>query len=261
MLKTITPILRVAASVRGLTTTLLQACATVKRPPANYMRSPNDYNSQQRCSWDRNSVTFHEAVGVAKKSLPPEIFLTSDIVEIVKFDFPRVSVRKLFRVKFPAETVDWRYESRAFWKCLHGLMLGSIWPRVYNYKWSVASFGGRGVNEVWCASPHIWFGWICYDYNFDCNYTGGPGSQTVFLQRTRPVGNRIMSIYLFFFFQFNTQRMYIPECINTQRMYIPECINTQRMYILEFILETLYFYCNLVWLHRCYFSLLSVYFA
>ncbi len=48
--------MRVAASVRGLTATLLQACATVKRPPANYMRSPNDHNSQQRCSWDRNSV-------------------------------------------------------------------------------------------------------------------------------------------------------------------------------------------------------------
>ncbi len=57
MLKTITPIMRVAASICGLTTTLLQACATVKRPPANYMRSPNDHNSQQRCSWDRKSVT------------------------------------------------------------------------------------------------------------------------------------------------------------------------------------------------------------
>ncbi len=50
MLKTITPIMRVAASIRGLTTTLLQACATVKRPLANYMRSPNNHNSQQRCT-------------------------------------------------------------------------------------------------------------------------------------------------------------------------------------------------------------------
>ena len=49
--------MRVAASVRDLTTTLLQVCATVKRPPANYMRSPNNHNSQQRCSWDHNSVT------------------------------------------------------------------------------------------------------------------------------------------------------------------------------------------------------------
>ncbi len=49
--------MRVAASVCSLTTSLLQACATVKRPPANYMRSPKDHNSQQRCSWDRNSVT------------------------------------------------------------------------------------------------------------------------------------------------------------------------------------------------------------
>ncbi len=57
MLKTIIHIMWVAASVGGLTITLLQACATVKRPPANYMRSPNDQNSQQNCSWDRNSVT------------------------------------------------------------------------------------------------------------------------------------------------------------------------------------------------------------
>ncbi len=57
MLKTITPILWVAVSLRDITTTLLQACTTVKRPPANYMRSPDDHNSQRRCSWDRNSVT------------------------------------------------------------------------------------------------------------------------------------------------------------------------------------------------------------
>ncbi len=44
LLKTITPVLRVAASVRDLSTTLLQAYA------ANYMRPPNDHNSQQRSS-------------------------------------------------------------------------------------------------------------------------------------------------------------------------------------------------------------------